>query len=65
MVTIINFDYEALMARISSAETRRAGDALFSATPPDLAQTYSSEIQNRLSQRNVLEESHANIKKPL
>ncbi|HCS63579.1 MAG TPA: hypothetical protein DIW64_05500 [Cellvibrio sp.] len=62
---MINFDNEALMARISSAETRRAGDALFSATPPDLAQTYTPEIQNRFVQGNVLDGSQANIKKPL
>lgn len=36
------------MARISSAETRRASDALFSATPPDLAQTYSPEIPSSI-----------------
>lgn len=53
------------MVRISSAETRRAGDALFSANPPDLAQTYTSEIQNRFVQSNVLDESQTNIKKPL
>lgn len=65
MVAIINFDYERLMARISSAETRRAGDALFSATPPDLAQTYNPEIQNRFFQDNDLDESQANINEPL
>jgi hypothetical protein len=52
------------MARISSAETRRIGDTFFSATPPDLAQTYNSEIQNRFVESNDLDGSQTNIKKP-
>jgi hypothetical protein len=40
-VSDINDELDALLARISSPESRRAGDALFSADPLDLSLTYS------------------------
>lgn len=39
----MNDEFDALLARISSPETRKAGDALFSADPPDLSLTYSPD----------------------
>jgi hypothetical protein len=39
----MNDEFDALLARISSPETRRAGDVLFSADPLDLSLTYSPD----------------------
>lgn len=36
-------EFDALLVRISSPETRKAGDAFFSADPLDLALTYSPD----------------------
>lgn len=36
----MNDEFDALLVKIRSPETRRAGDALFSAAPPDLSVTY-------------------------
>ncbi|WP_151055886.1 hypothetical protein [Cellvibrio sp. KY-YJ-3] len=39
----INDEFDALLVRISSPKTRRAGDAFFSADPLDLSITYSPD----------------------
>lgn len=39
----MNDEFDALLARISSPETRRAGDALFSVDSLDLSLTYSPD----------------------
>ncbi|QEY16988.1 MULTISPECIES: hypothetical protein [unclassified Cellvibrio] len=39
----INDEFYALLIRISSPKTRRAGDAFFSADPLDLSITYSPD----------------------
>lgn len=39
----ITNEFDALRVRISSPESRRAGDVLFSVDPPDLSVTYSPD----------------------
>ncbi|PUA27461.1 MAG: hypothetical protein B0W54_12865 [Cellvibrio sp. 79] len=39
----MNDEFDVLLVRIRSLETRTAGDALFSADPPDLSVTYSPD----------------------
>lgn len=46
----MNDEIDALLERISSPCTRRAGDAFFSVNPPDLSATYSpDDFSERLS----------------
>lgn len=47
MVSDMSDEFDALLIRIRSLETRRAGDALFSAEPPDLSLTYSQDKFDR------------------
>ena len=47
MVSDISDEFDALLIRIRSPETRRAGDALFSAEPLDLSLTYLPDKFNR------------------
>lgn len=39
----MNDELNALLVRIRSPQTRKAGDALFLADPPDLSATYSPD----------------------
>lgn len=45
MITVPDMkdEFEALLMRISSPETRKVADAFFSANPPDLSLTYSPD----------------------
>lgn len=59
----INDELDALLARISSPESRRAGDALFSADPLDLSLTYSPDNFDSLNTQSDFQRTEIVCKK--
>ena len=59
----ISDEFDALLIRIRSPETRRAGDALFSAEPLDLSLTYLPDNFDRTDTRPDSKLNHTICKK--
>ena len=62
-VSDINDELDALLARISSPESRRAGDAFFSADPLDLSLTYSPDNFDSLNTQSDFQSTEILCKK--